>query len=114
MFNRTDAKRLGSHLGASVVFSKPELERTGDAYVQAALRNSVMGVLDELTRKYKRRIISAGLDLLSVEYRLEAFVYTREEVDELFAQAYNAGVHDGARWGSSLIPASMPGEGEKA
>lgn len=99
MFDRSKAKPIGTKLGASVVFSRAEVAR-GDSYIQHAIRNSAMGVVDEIARKYAQRITSSrDGDLLGVEYRLNVTVLTSDELDELFGQAYSAGVEAGAKYG---------------
>ena len=104
MFNRTDAKTIGTRIGAQVVFHKGELARTDDRYVREVVRRSAAGVLDEIVGKYAKHVEANRGELLGVEYSLEVWVLTRDEMNALFAQAYNAGAHDGARHGYAFVP----------
>lgn len=99
MFDRSKAKPIGTKFGCSVVISRADLERSGDEYAHHIVRQSAMGAVDSIVRKYARRVISERSELHAVEYRLNVTVLTNDELDELFGQAYSAGVEAGAKYG---------------
>lgn len=99
MFNRSAVPQFGLRLGARVYFSRVETQHAGDSYIQHAVRDAAIGVIDDIVRRFKKEVQSDNGKLVGVEYRLDVVVMTQDDIDELFGQAYHAGIQDGAKWG---------------
>ena len=107
-FDRGNAKQFGTRFQVRVQFSRSELDRTDQRYVQHRVRDAAMGALDDIVAKFKRENAHSNDGyFLGTEYRLDVTVMTQDDIDALFQQAYNAGARDCMHWGGIVIP---PGE----